>query len=102
MSGASAGHRHARSNKAAEPGPSFGLRAKDGGALLFYPVTAQLSLAPPAGETFELEIPGYYSTGQPLTSAKVGYLEQFASYDPPRGQTDPYVVADVSSIVSRG
>ena len=37
MSGASAGHRHARSNKAAEPGPSFGLRAKDGGALCSTP-----------------------------------------------------------------
>lgn len=89
-------------NHQAGPGPVFGLRTKDGGTLLFYSVTAQLTLAPPPGETFELAIPGYYSPSQTLTSAEVGYLEQFASCDPPTGQTDPHIVADISSITSRG
>jgi len=80
----------------------FGLRTADGGAVLFYSVTAQLFLAPPPGETFQLDIPGYYSASQALTSAGVGYLEQFAAYDPPRGQAVPHMVADASGIASRG
>lgn len=85
----------------AGPGLVFGLRTRDGGALLFYSVTAQLTLAPPPSETFELEIPGYYSSNETLTSARVGYIEQFASYDPPQGQTNAHLVADASSITSR-
>jgi hypothetical protein len=83
------------------PGPVFGLRTKDGGAILFYSLDAQLNLAPPPGETFQLKIPGYYSTSQTLTSAGLGYIEQFAAYDPPQGQADPHIAADVSSIASR-
>ena len=86
----------------AGPGPVIGLRTTDGGALLFYSLTAQLALAPPPGQTFDLEIPGYYSPSQTLTSAKVGYIEQFAAYDPPQGQADAHIVADVSNIASRG
>jgi hypothetical protein len=83
-------------------GPVFGLRTKDGGAVLFYSVSAELTLAPPSGETFELEIPGYYSSGQTLTSACVGYIEQFAAYVPPAGRSGWQIVAEVSSIASRG
>ena len=32
----------------------------------------------------------------------VGYIEQFAAFDPPRGKGGPRVVADVSSISERG
>ena len=42
-------------------GPVFGLKTVGGGALMFYGLTARLSLAPPPGGTFELGIPGYYS-----------------------------------------
>jgi hypothetical protein len=83
------------------PGAVFGLRTKDGGALLFYALSAQLSLAPPPGDTFQLNIPGYYSPSQTLTSAKVGYVEQFATYDPPQGKSGPRIAADISSIASR-
>jgi hypothetical protein len=82
-------------------GPVFGLRTVNGGALLFYPVTARLTLAPPAGQTFQLTIPGYYSPSQTLTSARVGYIEQFATYDPPRGKDVPRITADASSIAAR-
>ncbi|MDQ2875223.1 MAG: hypothetical protein M3Y33_10675 [Actinomycetota bacterium] len=83
------------------PGLVFGLRTTDGGALLFYPLAAQLSLTPPPGETFELTIPGYYAPSQALTSAVVGYIEQFAAYDPPQGHAGPHIAADASSIASR-
>ncbi len=86
----------------AGPGPAFGLQTRDGGAVLFYSVTAPLFLAPPPGQTFQLDIPGYYSPGQGLTSARVGYLEQFAAYDPPQAHGVAYIVADVSSIASWG
>ena len=32
-----------------------------------------------------LTVPGFYSPGQALTRAGIGYLEQFAAYDPPAG-----------------
>jgi hypothetical protein len=78
----------------------FGLRTTDGGALLFYTDTAELTLTAPAGEAMHLTIPGYYSPGQALTRAGVGYLEQFATYDPPAGSSGPRVVADYSGITS--
>ena len=79
----------------------FGLRTKDGGAVLFYSVGAVLTLMPPSGQTFEPDIPGYYSYSQTLTSADVGYIEQYAAYDPPQGHGQPRVLAEVSSIASR-
>ena len=78
-------------------GPVFGLKTTDGGALMFYGLTARLSLAPPPGETFELSIPGYYSPGQTLTSATVMYVDQFATYIP-SGPASLRVVADASGV----
>jgi hypothetical protein len=86
----------------AAPGPVFGLRTVTGGALLFYSMTARLTLAPPPGETFRLNIPGYFSPGQALTSARIGYIDQFAAYDPPAGQGAARIAADASSIAARG
>jgi hypothetical protein len=76
----------------------FGLRTTDGGALLFYTDIAQLTLTAPAGEAMHLTIPGYYSPGQSLTQAGISYLEQFATYDPPAGNSGLRVVADYSGI----
>jgi len=76
----------------------FGLRTADGGALLFYTDSAQLTLTAPTGEAMHLTIPGYYSPGQSLSRAAVGYLEQFAVYDPPAGDSGLRVVADYSGI----
>jgi len=86
----------------AGPGPAFGLRTKDGGALFFYSLTARLRLLPPPGDTFRVTIPGYYSSGQVLRSASVGYTEQFAAFDPARGKGGPRAVAAASSIAERG
>ena len=81
-------------------GPVYGLRTTDGGALLFYADAAELTLTAPAGEAMHLTIPGFYSPGQALTSARVGYQEQFATYDPPSGSSGLRVVADYSGITS--
>ena len=66
-------HRPARHGR-----PVFALKTVGGGALVFYHLTARLSLAPPQGEPLKLGIPGYYSSSQALTSATVDYADQFA------------------------
>jgi len=85
--------------------PVFALKTTTGGALVFYTTVAQLTLTPPDGGTISaLNIPGYYtpSSSAELTSAAVGYVEQFATYIPAAGNSDRDVIADISSIASRG
>jgi hypothetical protein len=94
---ASVSGRHA----AASGGQVFGLRTADGGALLFYTDAAELTLAPPPGNVLRLTIPGFYSPGQALSRAGIGYLEQFATYVPARGGAGLRVIADYSGITSR-
>lgn len=89
----------------ASAGPVFALKTNSGGALVFYATAAQLTLTPANGDAIDgLNIPGYYSPANSagLTSATVGYVEQFATYIPPSGNSDRDVVADISSIASRG
>ena len=69
--------------------------------LAFYALTAQLTLAPPPGQTFQVGIPGFYSSSQTLTSATVEYAEQFATYIPP-DQPSPQSLADADGITGRG
>jgi hypothetical protein len=90
---------------AAPVGQVFALKTTFGGALVFYTTAAQLTLTPANGDTISgLNIPGYYSPANSagLTSATVGYVEQFATYIPPAGSNARDVVADISSIASRG
>jgi hypothetical protein len=82
-------------------GQVFGLRTADGGALLFYTDAAELTLTPPPGNLLRLTIPGFYSPGQALSRAEIGYLEQFATYVPARGGSGLKVIADYSGITSR-
>jgi methionine-rich copper-binding protein CopC len=82
-------------------GRVFALKTVGGGVLAFYALTAQLTLAPPSGQTFEVGIPGFYSSSQSLTSATIGYAEQFATYIPP-DQASPQILADASGITGRG
>ena len=79
----------------------FALKTVGGGALVFYHLTARLSLTPPPGQTIQLSIPGYYSSSQALTFAAVDYADQFASYIPP-GSAGPAIVADASGITGQG
>lgn len=90
---------------AASAGQVFALKTTSGGAMVFYTTAAQLTLTPANGDTISgLNIPGYYSPANSagLTSATVGYVEQFATYIPPAGSNARDVVADISSIASRG
>jgi hypothetical protein len=85
----------------ASGGQVFGLRTADGGALLFYTDAAELTLTPPPGNMLRLTIPGFYSPGEALSRAGIGYLEQFATYVPARGGSGLRVIADYSGITSR-
>jgi hypothetical protein len=88
-------------DKHSASGRVFALKTASGGVLAFYALTAQLTLAPPPGQTFQVSIPGFYSPGQTLTSATIGYTEQFATYIPP-DQASPQILADASGITGRG
>jgi hypothetical protein len=81
-------------------GRVFALKTAGGGVLAFYALRAQLTLAPPPGQTFQVGIPGFYSASQTLTSATIGYAEQFATYIPP-DQASPQILADASGITGR-
>ena len=89
----------------APAGQVFALKTTSDGALVFYTTDARLTLSPPDGATIgAITIPGYYSPASSagLTEATVGYVEQFATYIPPAGNNARDVVADISSIASRG
>jgi hypothetical protein len=83
-------------------GQAFALRTADGGALVFYTDTARLTITPPPGSMLHLTIPGFFTPGQALAQANVGYLDQFAAYDPPSGGGPPRIVADYAAITSAG
>jgi len=87
-------------DKHSTSGRVFALKTAGGGVLAFYALTAQLTLAPPPGQTFQVSIPGFYSSSQTLTSVTIGYAEQFATYIPP-GQASPQILADASGITGR-
>jgi hypothetical protein len=87
-------------DKHSASGRVFALKTAGGGVLVFYALTAQLTLAPPSGQTFQVSIPGFYSSSQTLTSATIGYAEQFATYLPP-DQASPQILADASGITGR-
>jgi hypothetical protein len=87
-------------DKHSTSGRIFALKTVGGGVLTFYALTAQLTLAPPPGQTFQVSIPGFYSSSQTLRSATVGYAEQFATYIPP-DQASPQILADASGITGR-
>ena len=58
-------------DKHSTSGRVFALKTAGGGVLAFYALTAQLTLAPPPGQTFQVSIPGFYSSSQTLTSATI-------------------------------
>ena len=63
----------------------------------------QLTLSPPPGQTFQVGIPGFYSSSQALTSTAVDYADQFAVFLPADSAgAAPAVIADASGITRRG
>jgi hypothetical protein len=83
-------------------GQEFALLTSDGGALVFYTDAATVTVTPPAGSGLRLNVPGFFSSGQAVSQAVLGFQEQFAAYDPPAGQGAPRVVADYSGITGQG
>ena len=79
-------------------GALYALETVGGGVLAFYDLSARLTIAAPAGQQVAIGIPGYYTTGQPVTSASISYAEQFALYVPTSGQDGPQLIADASGI----
>ena len=83
--------------------PVYALRTTDGGAVLLYDLTATMTFSAPPGDSLKIKVPGYLSPDRPVTSATLGYVDQFATYDPPRGSTaGPVVIASAGGIASRG
>jgi hypothetical protein len=89
------------SHAPAAAGQAFALPTAGGGALVFYTDAATLTLTPPAGSMLHLTVPGLYSPSQSLARAGIGYLDQFAAYDPPAGSGKPRIVADYSGITGK-
>jgi hypothetical protein len=79
-------------------GTIYALDTVGGGAIVFYALTAQVSITAPPGQQVAIGIPGYYSASQPVTSADIGYADQFAVYVPAAGQGSPQLLADASGI----
>ena len=77
-------------------GQMFALRTTNGGALVFYTDSAELTIIAHPGSTLHLSVPGFYSPADPLTRAGLAYLDQFAAYDPPPGAGHPTVIAEYS------
>ena len=79
-------------------GTVYALGTVGGGAVVFYDLTAQIAIAAPPGQQVAIGIPGYFSPGQPVSSAAISYADQFAVYVPPAGQGSPQLLADASGI----
>jgi hypothetical protein len=82
-------------------GQTFALLTTNGGALVFYTDSAELTITAPTGSNLRLTVPGLYSQTQALTSAGLAYLDQFASYDPPANAGVPTVLADYSGLTGK-
>ena len=50
-------------------GHTFALLTTNGGALVFYTDSAELTIIPPTGSGLRLTVPGFYSPADPLTRA---------------------------------
>ena len=80
---------------------TFALRTANGGALVFYTDSAELTFTPPAGSTLHLTVPGLYSPAQALSTARLAFLDQFAAYDPPPGTGPATVIASYSGVTGK-
>jgi hypothetical protein len=77
----------------------FALRTTDGGALVFYDLTASLLLGTPDAEPFSITIPGIFNGKVQRPVFTVNYYEQFAVNETPGPGANPQVVADDSGPV---
>jgi len=76
--------------------PVYALRTANGGALVFYDLTASLTLGVPDAQTFAITIPGIFNGKEQARSFQVNYGDQFAVYEPPGPSGVPTVLANDS------
>jgi hypothetical protein len=77
----------------------FALRTTDGGALVFYDLTASLLLGTPDAEPFSITIPGIFNGKVQRPVFTVNYYEQFAVSETRGSGAKPRVVANDSGPV---
>ena len=82
-------------------GQTFALLTTNGGALVFYTDSAELTITPPTGSKLRLTVPGFYSSAQTVTRAGLTYLDQFAAYVPPANGGAPTVIAEYSGLTGK-
>jgi hypothetical protein len=78
----------------------YALRTTSGGVLVFYDLTASLTLGAPFAQPFSITIPGFFKNSQQSTSFTLSYVDQFAVYEPPGASAGPQVLADETAPVS--
>jgi hypothetical protein len=82
------------------PDQIYALRTTSGGVLVFYDLTASLTLGTPDAQSFSITIPGFFNNSEQSTSFTLNYDDQFAVYEPPGTSPTPQVVADETGPVS--
>jgi hypothetical protein len=78
----------------------YALRAVSGGVLVFYDLTASVSMNAPYGEPFSITVPGFFTNDRQSTEFTLNVIDQFAVYEPPGKSVSPEVLANNSAMVS--
>jgi hypothetical protein len=85
---------------ATTPDRVYALQTTGGGALVFYDLSATLTISTVYGQLFSLKYSGFISGSQKEANFAVQYREQFAVYEPAGASVEPQVVAENSGPVS--
>lgn len=80
--------------------PVYALRTSGGGALVFYDLTASLTLGAPDAAPFTIKMDGIFDGKDSVRSAQVNYDDQFAVYEAAGAAAAPAVIANDSGAVS--
>jgi hypothetical protein len=80
--------------------PVYALRTTDGGALVFYNLTAQLTIGAPDAVPFTMTIVGIFDGKDSMRAADVNYDDQFVVDEAAGASATPTVIANYSGAVS--
>jgi hypothetical protein len=80
--------------------PVYALRTTDGGALVFYNLTASLTIGAPDAVPFTMTIDGIFDGKDSMRAADVNYDDQFVVYEAAGASATPTVIANYSGAVS--
>jgi hypothetical protein len=78
----------------------YALQTTGGGALVFYDISATLTISTVYGQLFSLKYSGFITGTQQDSNFEVEYREQFAVYEPVGTPATPQVVAENSGPMS--